>query len=183
MLGKSASWVSNRLSLVTRLDANVYELVKNGLLDPRSAEEIARLPVETQYAFAETTIREGLPKSAIESLVAGYNDEGCPAAVKTQILINPRTALARMADKRRSVNTCQPDRHKKSTPNNDIEWHIKAAKPHITTLSRILINEPPHEGRGYNSVLKELAADLSALLVIVRSIIYPGKMEADHNAG
>jgi hypothetical protein len=30
--------------------------------------------VETQFTFAEVAVREGLPKSAIESLVAGYND-------------------------------------------------------------------------------------------------------------
>ena len=97
MLGKSASWVSNRLSLVTRLDGSVYEMVSSGLLDPRSAQEIARLPSEVQFAFMEAVIREGLPKSAIESLVAGYRDESCPDAIKAQTLIDPRAALKRMA--------------------------------------------------------------------------------------
>ena len=94
MLSKSASWVSNRISLVTRLDGNVYELVRCGLLDPRSAQEIARLPAKAQFAFAQTALRECLPKSAIESLVAGYNDESCPDAVKQQILSTaPRKSL------------------------------------------------------------------------------------------
>jgi len=183
MLGKSASWVSNRLALVTRLDGNVYEMVRSGLLDPRSAQEIARLPADVQFAFAETVIREGLPKSVIESLVAGYRDESCPDMVKTQILINPRSALKRMMDKRRAVNIGKPARHKKSAPSNVIEGHIEAAKPHIATLRHIFLSEPPDELNEYRYALKELEADLSALLRIVRVLVYPGKIEVNHNVG
>ena len=121
MLGKSASWVSNRLSLVTRLDGNVYGMVKSGLIEPRSAQEVARLPAEAQFAFAETAVREGLPKSAVEVLVAGYNDESCPDAVKAQILSDPRAALKRMADKRRAVNTVRSDSNNERAPPDVID--------------------------------------------------------------
>jgi len=183
MLGKSASWVSNRLSLVSRLDDKVYEMVKNGLLDPRSAEEIARLPAESQFAFAEMAIIEGLPKSAIESLVAGYRDEGCPDTVKAQILIDPRAALKRMMDKRRAVNAVRLNRQKNGAPLKVIDGYINAAKSCITTLSRILLSGPAHKHDEYKHTLKEFEADLSTLLNIVRDIVYPGKMEVDHNAG
>lgn len=181
MLGKSASWVSNRLSLVTRLDGNVYGMVRNGLLDPRSAQEIARLPEGVQFAFAETALREGLPKSAIEPLVAGYRDESCPDAVKAQVLTDPRAALARMMDKRRAIKGGDAGRHGESAAPDDTEGRIKAAKLHIAALSRILSNKPPREVNRYSHALKELEADLAALLRIVSGLVSPGKTEAGAN--
>jgi hypothetical protein len=179
MLGKSASWVSNRLSLVTRLDGNVYELVRSGLIEPRSAQEIARLPVETQFTFAEVAVREGLPKSAIESLVAGYNDAGCPDEVKAQILTDPRAALLRMTDKRRAVSTSVPG----GTTPDSIDLDIKAAKSYIACLSRIIFKVSAQESGAFNKVLTELESGLSALLLIVRGLVSPGKTEVAHNAG
>ena len=181
MLGKSASWVSNRLSLVTRLDGNVYAMVKDGLLDPRSAQEIARLPIGAQFAFAEAALREGLPKSAIEPLVAGYRDESCPDEVKAQVLTDPRAALARMADKRRAIKGGSAGRRGESTAPNDIDRGIKTAKLHIAALGRILSSKPHIEVNIYNHALKELEVDLAALLRTVRGLVSPGKIEAGAN--
>jgi len=182
MLGKSASWVSNRLALVTRLDGNVYELVRNGLLEPRSAQEVARLPAQAQFAFAEVAVREGLPKSAIESLVAGYNDESCPDAVKTQMLSDPRAALKRMADKRRAVNMDKPGRHNESVAADVIDEYIKSIRMQISTLRRIFYNGPVFESMENRAALKGLEAEVLALLSVVRKLISPGKMEVDHSA-
>jgi ParB-like chromosome segregation protein Spo0J len=183
MLGKSASWVSNRLALVTRLDGSVYKMVRDGLLEPRSAQEVARLPAQAQFAFAEAAVREGLPKSAIESLVAGYNDESCPDAVKTQILGDPRAALKRMADKRRAVNMDKPGRHKESVAADVIDEYIKSIRMQISTLRRIFFNESVFESMENRTALKGLEAEVLALLSIVRKLISPGKMEVDHSAG
>lgn len=172
MLGKSASWVSNRLSLVTRLDSKVYEMVRSGLFESRSAEEVARLPAEVQFAFAEIAMREGLAKSAIESLVAGYNDASCPEAVKTQILSNPRAALKRMADKRRAVSAGRPDRNK--APSEFVEEHIKSARLQVIALHRELISASAHEFERNGDALMELGKNLLALLTAIRNF-YPGK--------
>jgi len=183
ILGKSASWVSNRLSLVTRLDGNVYAMVRSGLLDPRSAQEIARLPIEAQFAFAQVAIKEGLPKSAIEPLVAGYRDESCPDAVKAQMLTDPRAALARMTDKRRAVKTGQPGRSKDNAPPHDTPERIKAVIPRIIILSHMLLGASINGSNEYIDALKELEAVSTALLVIVRGLLSPGKTEAGENAG
>ena len=177
MLGRSASWVSNRVSLVTRLDGNVYGMVKSGLLDPRSAQEIARLPKEAQFAFAEAAVRECLPKSAIESLVAGYNDGGCPGAVKAQIISDPRAALKRMADKRRSV------KHEGGAAQHAIGGCLMSLRAQITELRGMLACRPPSEAMECAAPLGELAADLSALHTAVRKSFSPGKMGAEKNAG
>jgi ParB-like chromosome segregation protein Spo0J len=175
ILSKSASWVSNRLSLVTRLDGNVYEMVKGGLLDARCAEEVARLPHGAQFAFAEIAVREGLPKSAIESLVSGYNDKGCPDAVKAQVLTSPREALKRMADKRRSVNADRLKHGTNSVPPDVVGEIIKSARLQIGSLRRVLANVTPHESDTYTEALKELEASLMALRAMIQSLFSPGK--------
>jgi ParB-like chromosome segregation protein Spo0J len=175
MLGKSASWISNRLSLVTRLDGNVYEMVRSGLLEARSAEEVARLPQGAQFAFAEMAVREGLPKSAIESLVAGYNDDGCPDVVKAQILADPREALKRMADKRRSVNVDGPDKDKAGVPQDVIGEIIKSARLQMAALRRVFVSVSRDELKASESALKELETSLLALRAMIHGLFYPGK--------
>jgi hypothetical protein len=188
MLGKSASWVSNRLSLVTRLDGNVYDMVKSGLLEPRSAQEIARLPAEAQFAFAEITVRDGLPKSVVESLVAGYNDESCPDALKAQILSDPRAALRRMTDKRRAVkrravNDDRPGRQRVNTPMDGIDGRLKTAKLHIEILRNLIFILSGWEVTGRVNAFKELEEGLLTLVTMVRGSVSPGKMEVDHKIG
>jgi len=183
MLGKSASWVSNRLSLVTRLDRNVYEMVKNGMIEARSAEEVARLPQGAQFAFAETAVREGLPKSAIESLVCGYNDDGCPDAVKAQILADPRGALKRMADRRRSVNAGRPDQPKTDVTPDVIGEIIKSVRLQMSALRRVLAGISPDEAGIHKDALKELETGLLALRAMICGLFSPGKKEAGQGGG
>jgi len=98
MLGKSVSWVNKRISLITRLQPAVRELVTLKQLCPHSAQEIARLPEEIQHAFATKVVQEGLPKSAVEVLVETHNKQGCPDSFKEQMLEHPRHALEKVAD-------------------------------------------------------------------------------------
>ncbi|MCL2853796.1 MAG: hypothetical protein FWE20_12365 [Defluviitaleaceae bacterium] len=173
MLGKSASWLSNRLALVTRLDANVYEMVRGGMLEPRSAQEVARLPADVQFKFAETAVRENMPKSAIEALVAGYNDAGCPDDVKGQILRDPREALKRLSDKRRAVKV--GNGLPKSADLQNVTAHIEALKGPLAHLAGLLFNASPFDVSGHMKAIRELAAELGALLAIVSSLVSPGK--------
>jgi len=183
ILGKSASWISNRISLVTRLDSNVYEMVKDDLLDSRSAQEIARLPGPVQFTFAETAVHECLPKSAIESLVAGYNDESCPDAIRRQILKNPRMALKRMTDRRRAVKAGQTSGDTEGVPPYAIDECIESLKSQMAELCRLLPNGSRLEAIKYNAVLKELETELLALLATVSQFFSPGKMEVEQNVG
>jgi ParB-like chromosome segregation protein Spo0J len=182
MLGKSASWVSNRLSLVTRLDGNVYEMVRSGLLEPRTAQDIARLPTGLQFAFTEAALREGLPKSAVEALVACYNAEGCPTAVKEEILRDPRVALKRVADKRRAVNAGQADRHAAKSPMDIINGITKSLSYQMPAIRRALSSASPHESEVHRSAINELEMCLSEMMAMIRGIFSPGKMEVEHEA-
>jgi hypothetical protein len=158
-------------------------MVRSGLLEPRSAQDVARLPAEEQFAFAEAAVRAGLPKSAIELLVASYNDAGCPGAVKAQILSDPRAALARMADKRRAVSVSRPDARNEYPPQCAVNEAIKSAKLKTTALHNALRAMPTHKAAEYGNTLMELESILLALIATIRRVFSPGKTEVGNDGG
>lgn len=169
MLGRSASWMSNRMALATRLDKGVRDLLERGLLEARSAQEIARLAPGEQYAFAEMAVRENLPKSAVEALVAGYKDRSCPSGAKEQMLRDPKAALARVSDTRRAVK------------GGGIGARIEDARTPLSRLAQALCLASPADASPHRHALTELAKDLRALLDMAGALIYPGKgVEACH---
>lgn len=93
MVGRSVSWVSKRALLAERLDPSVQTMVMDKILSARTAQEIAKLPPQSQHSFATRVVSESMPKSAVEHLVATYNRADTTLAVKRQILESPRQAL------------------------------------------------------------------------------------------
>jgi ParB-like chromosome segregation protein Spo0J len=76
-LGRHKSWVCRRLLLVEGLEEDVQ--VRLGLLAPRAASEIARLPRGNQTAAAEVVTRRGLTAGQSARLVQtalGFPDAG-----------------------------------------------------------------------------------------------------------
>jgi ParB family chromosome partitioning protein len=177
MLGRSASWLSNRLALAMRLDCGVQEMLARGLIEARTAQEIARLPEGVQHDFADKVIREGLPKSAVELLVAGYRSEDCPDEVKAQIIGNPCDALARMKDNRRAVEDNGHTIGKSDVPPPEgIAACLAAAKKPFAWLARALFNTSQAEASPYKKALQELENDVLSLLDMIHRLIPPGKL-------
>jgi ParB/RepB/Spo0J family partition protein len=71
--GRSKSWVSRRLSLVTRLDPKIKKEMEKGFLPPRLAQELARLPRGNDQARVLKLIQsEQLDKDAAAKLVSWW---------------------------------------------------------------------------------------------------------------
>jgi ParB-like chromosome segregation protein Spo0J len=68
-LGRHKSWVWRRLMLAEALDPAVQAEVRLGLLAPRSAVELSRLPRGNQESAARLVISDGLTVSQTERLV------------------------------------------------------------------------------------------------------------------
>ena len=108
LLKKSKSWISKRQSLATRLSQSVKEMVKDSVICARTAEEVARLPEEVQFAFASVIVRDGLSKTDAGRLAGLYVREESGTAVREAILETPLSvldacpvgAVARRVDKR-----------------------------------------------------------------------------------
>lgn len=68
-LGRHKSWVCRRLLLAEGLDGAVQAHVRLGLVAPRTASEIARLPRGNQLAAAEVVTRRGMTTAQTARLV------------------------------------------------------------------------------------------------------------------
>jgi ParB family chromosome partitioning protein len=176
IIGKSAGWVSKRLALVTRLDPGVREFVNRQLLDPGSAQEIARLPAEKQYEFANSVMRDGIPKSTIEKLVSGFAVEECPDAVKRQIIEDPQGAAQRFMSK-------GPDRYVPCCLNlqklrgGGIGEQIAAVDISMSVLGGSLNKLWPETAAPFAKALMRISDDFRSMLVIIRELVSPGKIE------
>jgi ParB family chromosome partitioning protein len=162
LLGKSASWVNKRISLVTRLRPSVQELVTKGLLCPQSAQEIARLPAEVQHCFSIAAAKESVPKSAIGVLVTAYNAPGSSVGLKEQIVKEPRQALAWLADAR-SVKKI--GRRPADADPIKQEHRLNALQRHMAEVTRDL-HVTTAEGLSVD-ILGKLRGATTALLFII----------------
>lgn len=69
LLGRHKSWVWRRLMLVEALDASVQSDVRLGLIAPRAALAVSRLPRGNQVAAGAVVIRRGLTTRQTDLLV------------------------------------------------------------------------------------------------------------------
>jgi ParB family chromosome partitioning protein len=99
LLSRSVSWVNKRLSLVTRLEPTVREMVSQRLLSPQSAQEIARMPPEIQRDFSSKVINGKIPKATVERLASEYGRVNCPDDFKALIISDPAKAIGMIPEK------------------------------------------------------------------------------------
>jgi ParB/RepB/Spo0J family partition protein len=93
LLKKSKSWISKRQSLAMRLSEGVKGMVKDGVVCARAAEEIAKLPADIQFAFADKAARDSLSKTDVGELVSLYMREGTDSVVREEIMESPLAVL------------------------------------------------------------------------------------------
>ena len=174
IIGKSAAWVSKRLALVTRLDPGVREFVGRQLLDPGSAQEIARLPTDMQYEFANNVVRDSLPKSTVEKLVSGFSVEECPDAVKRQIIEDPQGAAPRFMPKGpgRYIPACLNLQKLRTSGIGD---QIAAVDITVSVVASSLNGLWPETATPYAKTLSRLLEDLAGVSGMIQNLVSPGK--------
>jgi hypothetical protein len=87
-----------------------------------------------------------------------------------------------MSDKRRSVNVGQSGHHNSASAHPDvINEIIKSTRQQMSALCRMLGGKAKFESNGHMDALKELNAELFALLAAVTKIVSPGKKEEAHS--
>jgi ParB-like chromosome segregation protein Spo0J len=89
MLKKSKSWLSKRWSLSKNLTEDMKRLVSSRDLSPRTAEEIAKLPIEAQNKFGRQVLKNSMSKETVRMLVKLYNDPDTTEITKNKILESP----------------------------------------------------------------------------------------------
>jgi ParB-like chromosome segregation protein Spo0J len=98
LLGKSKAWVSKRLSMDQNLSETVKGMVTDGTLCPRSAEEVAKIPMGVQAEFAANAVNAGLNKTEICMLVRRYKST-CSGDVRREVIKSPLEALSKTGER------------------------------------------------------------------------------------
>ena len=177
LLKKSKSWVSKREALALRLSEDVKGMVRDGVISARTAEEIARLPLDVQTTFACKVARDGLNKDHAGKLVGMYTADGADAALREAILDSPLAALDAVAGSR--VQRRKEKRGTAERISGAIGFLIRLAselKGLLATADAQAVNAVAQD----LDILREAVADLRTVLdlcggVSRKTAVSPGK--------
>lgn len=155
---KHKSWVCRRLMLVESLDCSVQADVRLGLLAPRAAVAISRLPRGNQSAASAVVLRRGLTVRQTDLLV----DEVLhlsDAAARSELLVR-RMESSRMIDK--------PGPRSTRAVRNEADWmstDIARIRDHAARLEARLMATPLATlTPGAAEILREALVRLSPVL-------------------
>lgn len=93
LLGRHKSWVCRRLALIEKLCEEARDDLRLGLLTPRTAREVLRLPLGNQQALLDSIHRESLTSTEIKGVVDLLLACG-GSSQERSVLARPRDALA-----------------------------------------------------------------------------------------
>lgn len=175
-LGRHKSWVHRRLMLVEALDGAVQADVRLGLLAPRAAVVLGRLPRGNQHASADVVVRRGLTVRQTELLVTELLE--CPDPA-TRVERIARYARGPVPAARLGVRATRVARAEADWLAADVATvHRVAARLQARLLAA------PVETHGANTAelivngLRGLEPVLSALLRSIESVVTTGRAVA-----
>ena len=91
--GRSKAWLSKRQTMVENLSQPLKDMVLNGTICARTAEEISKLPQAEQVLFAANIVKEGLNKDDVHRLVALYRSPDATLSLCSSIIASPAEML------------------------------------------------------------------------------------------
>lgn len=151
------SWVCRRLMLIESLDTAVQADVRLGLLAPRAAIAVARLPRGNQHAASTVVVRRGLTVRQTELLV-GEVLELDPAA-RAELLVRRMDTLA---------SGCKPGTRPTRATRNEADWmsaDVARIRDHAARLeARLLATPLATLASGAAEILRDALVRLSPVL-------------------
>lgn len=174
LLGKSKAWVSKRLTMDQNLAAEVKAMVADGVLCPRSAEEVAKMPSGVQAGFTANAVNVGLNKTEIGFLVQQYRNT-YSEDVRKKIISAPLEALSSLGQHTRKklaggAGHNGPGHKLGSAANYAIQMILKAVNMAESA------NEQALHGAGAQlNRLADISAEAAMSLNKVLADVSPGK--------
>jgi ParB-like chromosome segregation protein Spo0J len=146
LLRRHPSWVSRRLLLVEALVPTVQDDVRLGLLSPRAAREIARLPRGTQPDVARAVAAHGLSSRQTAHLVATVTRHGMGdldrRCAQLQDTPQPRTVAAwyaaDLATLTRVATRLQRRLHEQPPATEELRAQLRATTPVVRALAEAI---------------------------------------------
>ena len=136
LLGKSKAWISKRMSLAEKLTSAVKNMVADGTLCPRSAEEVAKLSQSEQVEFATNAVNCGLNKNEISQLVQRYKN-AIADDVRREVIKSPLDALSKIGVRQRKKEA--PD-SKLNSPGGKLHSSVNYAAQMLLKAANMVEN-------------------------------------------
>jgi ParB/RepB/Spo0J family partition protein len=179
LTGKSISWVSRRINLVSRLEDSVLQLVSRGQICGRTAQEIAKLPPRIQHKFAVKVIDATLPKSLVEKLVATYNCSDTSNSFKEHILNEPKDAIRRIGSKVKQIRKV-PRKPNFSSPQIRLHSGLRLLIELLAELEELFCQMESAELKSLGSILEAVPHSMMRFMRVSMGPIEafaPGQIE------
>jgi ParB-like chromosome segregation protein Spo0J len=176
-LRRHKTWVWRRLMLVESLDPLVQADVRLGLIAPRAAAEVSRLPRGNQRAASAVVVRRGLTVRQTEALVEAVLTEPDPAARDALLAqrLDERVTAAASSRPVRTTRTARSDADRMSI---DILRMLQiAARLETRLLATSLDAFTPAAAELIREALARLAPVLRALDDAIAIATGPGPWE------
>ena len=175
--GRSKSWLSKRQVMARNLALPVKDMVINGSICTRTAEEVAKISPDEQVTFAVNIVKEGLSKDDVCRLVNLYRSADATIELCNSIVESPANALLACPKVVKSRRT-----HKDK---QSIESRIRGACFYamniLEEITRMIITSDDISLMAADSYLLKLKREMQILgrLIIahVNSDVAPGKRE------
>jgi ParB-like chromosome segregation protein Spo0J len=167
-LGKSPAWLNKMESLSRRLNSEVQQLVAEGQVAARSAQEIARLPSDVQMAFAISVGNDYLSKDNIAYLVSRYLNEDASPEERDRIINTPKLALPNEHKSRRRMG-------KDHSISARLSRAIAGCLDGNAYLHKLLTGMDISEAAVRMTDIEALVDGMAVLHMLLMSVFYPGK--------
>jgi len=175
-LGKSPTWINKMEGLARKLNETVKQMVADGHISSRTAQEIARLPPEAQTPFAISACNEFMSKSNVTYLVNHYLNDDTSPEEKNRIIHSPMQALPNESKTRGKISG-------DSSESGRLSRAIARCLDDATFLLRLLDRIDIKEIAVRVSDAIALEESLSALILKMHVVFYPGKNEGANEGG
>jgi ParB-like chromosome segregation protein Spo0J len=163
IVGNSKSWLSKRLSLKKNLSDDVKELLNNNTIHPRTAEEIAKLPMEEQNKFVLHVINNHMTKDTVGKLVKLYNDPDSSAELKEKIINSPSDVSLMDHERIKKKSAAEKTENLEGVIESSLK-SIKLATSIITKIDRSKILSVEHEINCLSITAKNLIISIERIL-------------------
>jgi len=175
-LGKSSAWINRMEGLARKLNETVKQMVADGRISSRTAQEIARLPPEAQTPFAISVCNEFMSKRNVTYLVNHYLNDDTSPEEKSRIIHSPVQALPNESNTRGRISC---DRSESARLSQAMARCLDDATFLLRLLDRIDIKEIAIR----ISDAMALEENLSALILKMHAFFYPGKNKDSNEGG
>jgi polyhydroxyalkanoate synthesis regulator phasin len=165
ILHVSKSWLSARESIAENLDNDVFNLVKDNILPPRTAEAISRLqPKELQLEFSKKVLDYNINKNQVDKLVSIIMNKNTDKSFKEEILKSPQTFSNSYNEQKPRKIRIKTKKDDLTTTTNSLQYTLN----HLKNAIEIYKNMKDNDNAKFTEYSKDFIPKLEELINLIK---------------